>query len=218
MRVSTTVLESFRLWSNPEQEWMSEDELLATIRGEFHPTPKMLLGQAFGRALEKPDRWRVEGGYEVFVKDENDKWKPYFFSDADMAPALLQFDRRGVFEVKHVKTYGDVDVVAKADQILGTRINETKTKIGQFDFDKYADSYQWRFLLDIFGASAVTYNVFVLRENGDDGELVKSVETFSVHPYRGLSGDCYALLDDFTSYVTRKGLVGLLQERQKQYS
>ena len=48
MRISTTTLESFRLFCDPEQDWMSEADLIATIKGEFVPTPAVELGKAFG--------------------------------------------------------------------------------------------------------------------------------------------------------------------------
>ncbi|HVQ15609.1 MAG TPA: hypothetical protein VMS40_18535, partial [Vicinamibacterales bacterium] len=63
MRISTTTLESFRLWSDPEQEWMSEDELIATICGKFVPNHAVKRGAAFGKVLETPDPYRVSGGF-----------------------------------------------------------------------------------------------------------------------------------------------------------
>lgn len=216
MRISTTVLESFRLFMQPDQEWMPEEELLATIRGEFTPTPKMLTGQAFGRCLEKPTKYRVDGGYRVPVRI-GDGWFNYFFSDSMMAPCLEKFDRRGVFETPGTKKYGDLTVVCKADQILGTCINENKAKLdGQFDFQKYNDSYQWRFMLDIFdGATSVTYNVFLLDEDDQGTISLRGCESFSLYPYAELHADCCELLNKFVDYVTARGLVGFLRERQQ---
>lgn len=212
MRVSATTLESFRLFA--DEDFMSEDEILATIRGEFRPTRKMLLGLAFGRAIERPTRWRTENGYEVFVKNEQDRWEGFKFSEQDLAPALARFDRRGVFEVKSTLNYGGVDIVAKADQILGTVIIENKTKTSTFNFDKYADSYQWRYMLDIFKTSQVTYNVFELDENADESEpLIKDTHVFNFYPYPDLHKDCCDLLARFLGYVATRNLEPYLQEK-----
>ncbi len=212
MRVSATTLESYRLYM--EKDFMSEGELVATIRGEFRPTEKMLLGLAFGRALEKPQRWMVPGGYEVFVKNESNEWQKFFFSDADMAPALEKYDRRGVCEAKGTRNYGGMEVVAKVDHILGTVIDESKTRVGQFDFDKYQESCQWRFMLDIFGASKVHYNVFMLDDKAcEDEPLVKSIEEFDVYPYPAMHDDCCGLLAGFLGFVSARNLESHLHEK-----
>jgi len=206
VRVSTTTIESFRLFSDPDQEWMSEDELLATIRGEFRPTPAVRLGLAFGKVLEDPDKYQVPGGYAC-----ND----FGFADSTIAPALAIIDRRGVFEAKAQRSYGAVDVVAKADHILGAHLSEFKTTCSTFNFDKYAESCQWRFMVDIFQPSKVTYHVFLLDDHGNGIAELKGIESFNLYPYAGLHQDCCELLGRFTDYVTAKGLDGLLRERQQ---
>src|SRR5262245_65727008 len=91
---------------------MTEEELIANIRGEFVPTPAVRLGQSFGRVLEDPVAHRVPGGYRC---------GDYCFNEADLEPALALIDRRGVFEVKAQKTYrtsaGECDVSAVADHL-----------------------------------------------------------------------------------------------------
>jgi hypothetical protein len=173
MRISTTTLESFRLFMDPEQEWMAEDDLMATIRGEF--------------------------GDEV------------------MAPALALIDRPAtVFEAKGIGRYDAHDVVAKADQMVGATLKETKTTLSSFDFDKYAQSCQWRFMADIFDVPAVTYHVFLLDESEANGVIsLKGIETFTLYRYAELHADCLALVREFAAYVDVKGLTGLLDARQQ---
>lgn len=206
MRISTTTLESFRLFMEPEQDWMTEEALVATIKGEFRSTPQIDLGLAFGRVLEEPERWRVRGGYRSGV---------YTFDDATMAPAFALIDRRGIFEAKGQKRYGDCDVVAKADHLLGAHLSEFKTTTSTFNFEKYADSCQWRFMVDIFGPVQVTYHVFLLEDHENGVASLRGVESFNLFPYAELHQDCRALLQQFTSYVTAKGLDGLLRDRQR---
>lgn len=213
MRISTTTLESFRLFMDPEQEWMSEDALLDTIRGAFVPTRKVLVGQAFGAVLEAPELYRIPGGYRVTPRGSDVAIE---LGDDVMAPALALIDRAAtVFEAKAAKRYGRHDVVAKADQLRGAHLIETKTTFSTFDFDKYAASCQWRFMADIFdGVRKVTYQVFCLDEHDNGVIELKGVETFDLYPYAALHEDCDALVREFEAFVTVKGLVALLDARQ----
>ena len=208
MRISATTLESFRLWSQPDQEWMSEDQLIASIRGEFTPTPAVELGKAFGAVLETPDTYVTTGGFQ---------YGSYFFPDDVMRPALALTDHEhGVFEAKGTREYGDCTVVAKADQLVGARLYEHKTTLGYFDFDKYAASCQWRFMADIFRPVSITYHVFLLDGSDEDGPIdLRGIESFTLYPYQGLHDDCAALVREFSAYVTARGLDGLLRDRQR---
>jgi hypothetical protein len=166
MRISTTTLESFRLFMQPDQDWMTEADLIASIKGEFVPTPAVLLGSAFGKVLETPDHYRTAHGYRC---------GDYTFANDVMAPALKLMDyERGMFEVKAARAYGDCDVVAVADQIVGGHLFEHKTTGSTFNFEKYADSCQWRFYVDIFQPLLVTYHVFELDDHGNGVAEIKA--------------------------------------------
>ena len=208
MRISVTTLESYRLFMQPDQEWMSEDELIATIKGEFVPTPAVLLGQAYGRVLENPPAHRVRGGYAV---------GDYAFNDADVDPALALIDRRGVFEVKATKTYpssgGPVEISAVADHLYGGHLSEFKTT-KSFAIDKYLASCQWRFYAEVFQPLTITYHVFTLDDHGNGVAELRNIDSFRVFPYADLHADCCALVDQFVHYVTVKGLDGILRARQ----
>ncbi len=211
MRISTTTLESFRLFMEPDQEWMTEDDLLATIRGVFVPTHKVRVGRAFGKILETPERYRVAGGYRC---------DGIALGDDVMGLALALIDRpHTVFEAKAVGRYGAHDVVAKADQLVGGHLIETKTTLSTFTFDKYAQSCQWRFMADIFQPAVVTYHVACLHDERSTGVIsLRGIERFNLYPYAALRRDCEALVQQFADYVTAKGLDGLLNDRQRALS
>lgn len=207
MRISTTTLESFRLWSDPEQDWMPESELLASIRGEFTPTPPVLLGKAFGEVLERPWDFLVAGGFQHGC---------FRFDAASMAPALALMDHaRGVFEAKGTKDYGRSTVVAKADQIVGAHLYEHKATLNPFNIEKYLDSYQWRYMADIFEPAVITYHIFLLAEQPDLSHSVRGVETFSVYPYAALHDDCAELVRRFEQFAEARGVADYLRERQR---
>jgi hypothetical protein len=206
MRISTTTLESFRLWKDPANDWFKEEDLIATIKGVFVPTPAVLLGQAFGRIVESPEQFQIAQGY---------RYDDYTFSSETMAPVFRLIDRRGVFEAKAVKRYGECDVVACADHLLGAQLSEFKTTSSTFNFEKYADSCQWRFMTDIFQPLVVTYRVFELDDHGNTVVEVKNISSFNLYPYAELHQDCCDLLSEFCDYVKAKRLDRLLRERQR---
>jgi hypothetical protein len=208
--ISATQLESYRLYMQPNQEWMSEDDILATIRGEFVPNHKVNLGTAYGRVLESPERYAVAGGYRVNVNGE-----AFEFGADVVAPALALIDHAaGVFEAKAVKSYGRHEVASRADYLLGGELHEFKTTLSTFDFDKYAQSVQWRYMVDAFQPVRVTYHVFCLSEGANGVIELRSIETFSLYPYPELHADCARLVTAFAEFVTVKGLAHVLDARQ----
>jgi hypothetical protein len=206
VRISATTLESFRLFMTPDQEWMTEASLIDTIRGVFQPTQAVRLGQAFGRVLEDPDKYLVPGGYAC---------DDYGFALSTIEPCLALINRRGLFEVKGTKVYGDCTVVAKADHLYGAHLSEFKTTGSSFNFEKYADSCQWRFMVDIFQPSKVTYHIFEMDDHDNGVAELKNIHSFDLYPYPKLHEDCAQLVEEFAAYVTAKGLDGLLRERQQ---
>lgn len=206
LRISVTTLEQFRLYL--KDTFVTEESLLASIRGEFKPTRPMLLGTAFHAILETPNECRRgDGTYTA---------EGIVFPADVVEPCLEVFDRSGVFEVKLPKVYHvdgrEMTVVAKADQLVGRESVENKTKWSAFYIDNYMDSYQWRFYLDIFEASRVKYNVFCISENAG-GFRLNSIEQFSMYPYPALQRDCYNLLRHFVEFVDAKQLGSYLQPR-----
>lgn len=209
MRASATQIESFRLFMSGD--WMAEDKLLATIRGEFVPDHRVNLGSAFGKVLEDPLPYAVRGGYRITSGGEE-----FEFGADVMEPCLALMDRSGVFEAKLTKEYpGGVTVATRADQIVGSRLIEHKTTLSSFDFEKYADSYQWRLMADIFQPAMITYHVFCLSEGSNGVIDLRGIESFNLFPYAHLHQDCCDLVGAFVAYVKAKGLDGLLRERQE---
>lgn len=191
----------------PDQEWMSESDLIDTICGKFVPTRPVQIGKAYHSVLEDPDRYLVPGG---FTCDQ------FGFDLEAVQPMLNLIDRRGVFEVKTTReVLPGVIVVAKADHLIGTRIDEFKTTLSSFAAEKYLDSIQWRMMALLFEASAVTYHVATLDDHENGVVSLKGVDSLTVYPYPALEEDCQALLREFVGYVVAKKLDGILRARQE---
>lgn len=205
MRISATVLEAFRLYIDPGQEWFTQEKLIAQIMHTEPPSPKRDLGVAFGRVLEKPKQFKVRGGYHC---------DGYWFDDEAMrVPFSLMDYKRGVFEVKGTKAYGAATVVCKADQIVGAEIKEHKTSDSWQGTERYMDSYQWRYELDILaGAVSVTYLVFVLDDHGNGVVQFKDAHKVTVYPYPEMHDDCARLVDQFVEWADYAGVGNALRQ------
>jgi hypothetical protein len=207
IRLSTTFLETWRRYLDPDQAYLTEADLVASLERRVTPTPAMRLGSAFDAVLNDPDAHRIAGGDGYQAGD-------YLFPAEVMEPALALFDRRGLFQVKATKTYGDVEVVAVADQLVGVQLVENKTTTSNFDADKYAWSAQWRLMTDIFAPRFITYHVFQLREPKDGAIELVGIHTMHLFPYAGLHRDCQSLIESCAAWIVARGLDGPLRQRQ----
>lgn len=204
MRVSATLLESFRLFQT--EDWMTEDRLRESILGTVTPSHEMDLGKAYHAILEAPDVYRVSGGYRCGA---------FAFGDDVMQPMLDVIDRRGVFEVKTTLDVDGCTLVCQADQLVGASLYEYKTTSSGYDVQKYLDSYQWRVMALAFQPVSITYRTACLYE-GTNGVIdCRSVETVTVYPYPELPADVRRLLAQFKEYAVSRGLDGHLRERQR---
>lgn len=203
MRISVTTVEQYRLYES--KDFVTEEELQASIKGEFKGNALTRNGSAFHSILEAPEKFKVERGYSA---------DGIFFPEDVVAPCLAVSAPGGVHEAKLTKVYelpgGPVTVVAKADKLFGSNVRERKTKWSTFNFDNYAEAYQWRFYMDIFQPASVTYDVFCL-DDQRDGFVLKSIESFTLYPYPAVHQDCVELLTRFVDYVNMRGLGSYLE-------
>lgn len=200
LKVAVTTIESFRNYLNGSIEL---EDLLKRVRGDFTPSRYMDLGSAFHDILEKAE--------ERFIPERNVfKAKNGIEFDFDIiSPCNEKIVQDAPFEVKITKIYkiGDeeVEVVAKVDQLYGNHIIENKTCWGMFDFERYFNSCQWKYYLDIFEAERVYYNVFCLSDKVGGIEL-RNIEQFSFNAYPDLRDDLNELLTDFVKFIHNQKL------------
>lgn len=209
MRISATLLESFRYWSeieDPETADKKEAELQASIRGEFTPSPAMRIGTAYHKLVERP-QLALDGVYEY----DGLRFDPPAIDTLHYALPV------GLFEVKATRELivdgCAVTLVTKCDHIAGASITEIKTTLGTFDAEKYLASYQWRVMVMLFDAMRVTYRVACLIEDADRFVL-RSLESITVYPYPDLKADVMELMDAFIAYVRARGLQNYLLPRE----
>lgn len=209
MRIGATTLEAFRLFMT--EDFMTEADLIASIRYESVPNRKMQIGTAFGAVIEAPATF---GGFDDghYLHDPTG----IVFDASVIDPMLALVDRRGHFEVKATMEWDGLTLVAKPDHIYGATITEIKTTLGQFSAEKYLESVQWRVDALVFEPTDIVYQVALLSEDRDGAIGLRGIETLRVFPYPGLREDVAALLEQFTAFVRARGLEGFLVERQRE--
>lgn len=175
-------LETFRRWR--EDEDSTVDNLIDQLLG-FEPTPAMLAGTAFHKALETAR----PGEYEQLSANG------YTFLLPEGTLVLPE-----IRELRGFKRYGDLTVTGCVDILDGKRVDDHKTT-ARFDAERYLAGYQWRFYLDIFEADVFRWNVFEVRNTKGLIYEVSDPQTLEVYRYPGLERDCERLAAEFHAFM-----------------
>lgn len=192
LRVSVSDVDQLRYYLANEE--MELDDLLARLRREGEETEPMRAGSALHKALENA----TEGEYDKLCADG------YTFDLAIDG----ELDLPPLRELKAEKTYHvagvNVTLVGKVDTIDGKRVDDHKTT-SRFDVEKFYDSYQWRFYLDMFNADLFRWNVFVMRPDSKKAGhyIVSEFHQPTQHRYPALERDCQIELKQFVIFAQR---------------
>lgn len=155
IRLSVTDLDSYLYWKGSED--MEFEALLTRLRGQEPPNASMLAGRAFHTLLENAS----EGG--EFFAAEQDGIRFDFAIEQEIAlPVIRELKAEHVMQTPS----GPVTLVGKVDGLQGITVNDYKLT-ERFDAERYADSYQWRSYLWMFGAKRFVYDIFVCRYDTD---------------------------------------------------
>lgn len=179
-RVSS--IETFRRWRLDED--MTAADLVARLT-DFQPTPAMLAGTAFHKALEDAE----PGEYGELAANG------YTFLLPDAHIALPD-----IRELRAYGRYGPLAVTGQVDGLHGKRVEDHKTT-ASFRPDGYIEGCQWRFYLDIFGADVFRWNVFEVVEVDDMTYRVKPPHILEQCRYPGLHDDCMDLAREFYQFA-----------------
>ena len=95
-----------------------------------------------------------------------------------------------------------VKVLGKVDAIHGRKVIDWKTTGKGIEADKYLDSYQWRFYLDMLpGYDLFRYEVFRLSRPSSRGVDVIDQARFDVSRYPGMGVDVHDALADWLGFL-----------------
>ena len=188
MRVSVTDLDAYRRWREDEEAEL--EPLLRQLRKLEPPTEPMLAGSALHKALE-----HAEPG--VVSTLEIDGYKFIFDLNAELAlPDIREIKAEKVYMIDGLP----VTVVGKIDT-LDARTVEDHKATSRFDAERFLDTYQWRYYLDIFGATRFRWNVFEMAEIGERAYKVFALHRLEQFRYGAMHADCVRLLRDFVEFA-----------------
>lgn len=214
MRVSATMLDSFRLYKSAE--FISTDEMDARLRRDpIEPNEATKVGTAFhgiaeGLATLKGDPQSPEGAaYEcggyLFDAETTDRALVKCQGFAEIKSDLVRIDTR----------YGSVALVGKCDALHGREAIEIKTRIKR-DLDPvdYIKAWQWRVYCRVFGVDKVRY--LLARLDEVDGVYHVKHDSFVMYPYPGLSLDVERVTRELIDYAADRGLLDYLHQSSDQ--
>lgn len=190
VRASVSDLDALRYWRADEEADLAR--LIAQLRKQEPPTASMEIGTAQHAALEVA----ADGDFETLSANG------YTFTFADdMAitiPETRELQAARVYDIDGVK----LRVTGRVDSMFGTRVDDHKTT-GQFDGERYMESYTWRLYLSIFDAKVFRYNVLTIRVDRRDESLIHVTGLHPVELYRydTLEANVLNLMREFVAFA-----------------
>jgi hypothetical protein len=189
MRISVTELDAYRRYRDNED--VELESLLAQLRRQEPPTRAMLAGKALHGILE------TIGAGELAVA-ERDGFKFHFKVDCEIAiPPVREI--KG--EMQFVVGNEPITLVGVVDALGGTAVDDHKLT-ARFDAERYADSYQWRCYLVMFGAERFNYNVFVGDEDAD-GFTIYDFHRLTLYTYPEIREDVLREVGEFVAFASQ---------------
>lgn len=187
IRMSVTEIDSWRYFK--ASDGMSLEDLLRRLRKEEPPTQAMLAGRALHKVLEHI----TEG--DIACADA-DGFSFKFVAECSV-PLLPVRELKG--EVEIPTPSGPVTLVGVVDGIDGAVYDHKLTE--RFDAERYAESYQWRCYLTMFGAKKFVYNVFEGREGDKANEwVIHGFHEFPLYAYAGMREDVEREVAEFAQF------------------
>ncbi len=201
VRLSVTLLDSFRYWR--EQEYFTEeaelrsyDELVARIMGERpEPNEAMLRGTAFHDIMEHP-RERYHADRDTYESDG------FIFDTEAVNQILLSLPPDRVCEVKMEQQIGDVTLVGIADYMYGCEAGDYKLP-KKVHVDKYAESIQWMAYLMMMDGEAFKYHAAApWSRRGSDVIYLRDYSVFPFYRAKETDQRVIKLVEQFVEFAT----------------
>lgn len=200
MRISATLIDRYRLFM--ADEYVTEADLIASIKGVFIPSRQMACGSSFDSIIQDPQKYATEDGYTC----DGISWPGGEMDEK----CLSLFSGITTWQAKEIRSYNldgtPVNVVSKVDGLEADGVVEVKTTWSGFDYDRYADAHQWRHYALNFDAAWVRYHVFDWREPANGPFKLNDVHTFTLYPYTGMEAECLEMLGGLVSFIKSKKL------------
>jgi hypothetical protein len=194
MRLSITTVEAYRMFR--DYDWMTLEDLEATITKTAPANDNMLRGKAFHAIIEDPAACKYDATHY-----DADGWA---FDGEGIERVLDLLPTGRVVEVKSTVVVDGITLSGVADALAGLGVYEAKCT-ARIDVEKYFDSFQWRAYLKMFNAQWVRY---VLAQYAEKGGVVSipNVLPMTLYRYPKLDEDVQRLANECAEFVVQRGL------------
>ncbi len=172
---------------------MEFEELLKRLRGEQEETVQMRTGKAFHKMLEHAPE---EG--EIYSHVIDGIRFTFAIDEAMVLAPIRELKAEHVLQTPS----GPVTLVGKVDSMEGLVIHDYKLT-ERFEAERYADSYQWRAYLTMFGARRFVYDVFVGKHNDDGSVYIHDYHRFPVEAYPAMESDVLRAVSGLAEIVAK---------------
>ncbi|MAX80325.1 MAG: hypothetical protein CL843_09135 [Crocinitomicaceae bacterium] len=206
--LSPSKIERFRQYMDGEfSDYVTNDMVIETIKGEQKLTPKMTFGSAFHAILENgSDPYNWEKDHLVIVGDDLQSVVKIPKKVVDVALKYRDDHPNMVFEVK-LKTWleiGNHNVLlnGRMDGVEGLVLHEQKTSSKPPNVDFYSRSMQWRsYFLMSEGSNELIYNLFNYDETDHLGVPFEIKHmSFKLFPYPEMKDHLVRTISELISF------------------
>jgi hypothetical protein len=206
--LSPSKLEVYRKYVEGKPEFITQEVVIAAIRGDREWKPALDLGSGFHLALEKgPERYWQPQRQRYLVCDRelaNDQ----VFTQAQMNWVLRYRQRYAGMTHEVPVTWERVTrtnrrfvVRMRIDGMYGLEVHEHKTTSRPPDYEQYERSLQWRLYLAATGAQLCQYNVFEFLRAEPGQEAGIAPVCFQLFPYAGMEAELLGWVEDYLDFV-----------------
>lgn len=224
-----TVLESFRQYmyeSNEDKPWLTEENLIDTIKGIERPNVKADFGTFGHEIIEDPEK-HIRNGYNTQGFPSTWFANLDFKLSSEQVQPLLNFRSEHplmtrevpLAKMYHINGY-DIILTGTCDHLEANVMRDTKFKFSTFNVQDFIDSIQYKAYLHMLGMKYFVYDFFNVRGFETIADCYKAriseVESMPLVWNDSFENDLYTLMGEFMHYVLHKGLIEYLKiDKQK---
>ncbi len=200
VKLRVTDLDSWEAFVRPEIEAfeLTLEQILARLNRQDSESDEMRAGTAFHKLLENARAGDVlDGGLEGIALDG---WVFHFDGDFQVQ---LPWHREELVEREIQTPYGMVLLRGKTDGSGGLEAVDHKLTFGQFDAERYADSWQWRAYLTMLGVKRFRYLVYQARKLTDEHVWIYAVHELTFWAYPEMEGQVKRQVTELAEFVVK---------------
>lgn len=202
IRLSVSDLDQYLYWRETEEQPLAV--LIERLTYKQEETEQMRAGKAFHKVLEHASESEL-------LECRRDGFQFCFQLDSELAvPAIRELKGEIVINTPS----GPVTLVGKVDAMEALEVTDYKLT-ERFDAERYADSYQWRSYLLMFGARTFIYEAFQYRwdqRSASPRLIIYEHHSMRFHAYPAMRADVEHAVAGLAEIVAKHVPEKIMQE------